>query len=184
MFGLFAASAERDAAQKLYAAIVTQARRPEFYVACGVADTPDGRFDMIVLHAALVIRRLGRQTPESERLAQAVFDYMFADLDQNLREMGVGDLGVGKRIKAMAKGFYGRLAAYDQAIRAGGGGDLASALRRNLYRKGTPTAAQLAAMAGYVLAQANALDAQPIAMLTAGTVRFEAPPRLAAGEAR
>lgn len=176
MFGAPSASSARRTAEELYRAIVVQARQPIFYTAGGVADTPDGRFDMILLHAALVIRRLGRETTGSERLAQALFDYMFADLDQNLREMGVGDLAVGKRIKAMARGFYGRLAAYDQAIRASDASALGEALRRNLYRKATPSPAQLAAMATYVLREVAALQAQPLNALAAGTLRFGLPP--------
>jgi cytochrome b pre-mRNA-processing protein 3 len=176
IFGRSRPSAGGAAAERLYRAVVAQARQPSFYTTCGVADTPDGRFDLIALHAALVIRRLSRHTFADRRLAQALFDYMFADLDQNLREMGVGDLGVGKRIKAMAKGFYGRLAAYDAAIVAADTVALGAALRRNLYRKEAPAEAQVAAMAAYVLAEAEALAARPLEALVTGERIFGAAP--------
>ena len=85
----------------LYAKLVAQARQPEFYARCGVPDTVDGRFDLISLHLFLVLHRLKRDRPESADLAQAVFDLMFHDMDQSLREMGAGDLGVGRRVKVM-----------------------------------------------------------------------------------
>lgn len=177
LFGRGTSARDGDTAERLYGAVVAQARQPAFYTGCGVADTPDGRFDLVALHAALVIRRLSRHRFADRRLAQALFDYMFADLDQNLREMGVGDLAVGKRIKAMAKGFYGRLAAYDAAIAAGDGEALADALRRNLYRKEEPAAGQVAAMAAYVLAEAAALAERPLeSLIEAGGV-FGPPPR-------
>ncbi len=162
-------------AHKIYVRIVEQARRPLFYLAYGVPDSPDGRFDMIAVHAALVLRRLRRDRPSADSLAQAVFDLMFVDLDQNLREMGVGDLAVGKRIKGMAKGFYGRLAAYEQGLEDTGGSGLADALKRNVYRHGLPTAEQLAAITAYVRREADALDRADSKMLAAGEVHFGTP---------
>ena len=160
----------------LYRAIVMQARQPAFYAACGVDDTPDGRWDLIVAHAVLVLRRLHRSPTETRQLGQALFDLMFADMDQNLREMGVGDLAVGKRIKAMAKAFYGRLAAYDQALAEGDGEALRAALRRNLYRKMQPQEAQVAMIEDYLRREAERLDTEPLAMLQAGRLHFGAPP--------
>lgn len=168
-------------AHKIYVRIVEQARQPTFYLVHGVPDTPDGRFDMIAVHAALVLRRLRRDRPLSDSLAQAVFDLMFADLDHNLREMGVGDLAVGKRIKGMAMGFYGRLAAYEQGLEELSGAGLAEALRRNVYRHGPPTAEQLAAIAAYVRREAESLDRADSKSLLAGELRFGAP-RAADGE--
>jgi cytochrome b pre-mRNA-processing protein 3 len=98
-------------ADRLYGAAVAQARNPAFYVECRVPDTLDGRFDLIVLHLCLLIRRLRREGETGATLAQALFDTTFDDMDRSLREMGVGDLGVGRRVKAMASAFYGRATA-------------------------------------------------------------------------
>ena len=107
------------------------ARAPELFESCGIPDTLDGRFDSLALHAALVIDRLRRE-PDGEALAQAFFDAMFHHLDLTLREIGVQDLGVGRRIKIMAEGFHGRALAYREAL-AGGPTFLAEVLRRNAY---------------------------------------------------
>jgi cytochrome b pre-mRNA-processing protein 3 len=107
------------------------ARAPELFEACGIPDTLDGRFDSLALHAALVIERLLRE-PDGEELAQAFFDVMFKHLDLTLREIGVQDLGVGRRIKIMAEGFHGRALAYREAM-AAGPTRLAEVLRRNAY---------------------------------------------------
>lgn len=165
-------------ARALYETIVLQARRPEFYAAGGIPDNIPGRFDMIALHAWLVMRRLKASEADQSRtaggLSQALFDLMFADMDQNLREMGVGDLSVGKKVKAMAQGFYGRVAAYDVGL-AGGPAVLAEALRRNLFATGSPDEAQVTAMAAY-LSEANLrLAAQPTARLLAGEAAFPEP---------
>lgn len=175
--GFFRESEIQSAARNLYNGIVSQARLPMFYVECGVPDTPDGRFDLIALHAALILRRLRRDHERTAPLAQALFDLMFADMDQNLREMGVGDLSVGKRIKAMAKAFYGRLAAYDAGLNDTGtdGGRLPAALKRNLYRKGFPRSDQVDAVVSYVRREASALDSVPVELLMVGDVRFGAP---------
>jgi cytochrome b pre-mRNA-processing protein 3 len=103
---------------------------------------------------------------------------MFADMDQNLREMGVGDLAIGKRIKAMATAFYGRLAAYDQALGDDDGEALRAALRRNLYRKMQPEEAHVAMIEAYLRHEAERLDAEPLATLQAGRLSFSAPPEL------
>jgi cytochrome b pre-mRNA-processing protein 3 len=165
-------------ATALYGAVVAQARQPAFYTACGVPDTVDGRFEMIALHMFLVLHRL--KTGGEGELAQQLFDIMFADMDRNLREMGAGDLGVGKRVRAMAEALYGRMAAYEEGL---GGDDvtLAASLRRNAF--GTvaapgPSPAVLQVLGNYLRAGAAALQAAPLAELNAGTVRFPAAPGL------
>ena len=109
-------TAKKQVADAIYAAIVAQARRPSFYRDAGVPDSLDGRFDVLVIHAFLFLRRLKREGETAAEVGQLVFDAMFADLDQNLREMGVGDLGIAKRVRKMASAFYGRTAAYDEAL--------------------------------------------------------------------
>lgn len=135
--------------QDLYIVIVAQARRPQFYEHLGVPDTANGRFELIVLHAYFVMRRLKEIGHPGTAISQALFDHMFADMDRNLREMGVGDLGVGRKIKAMATAYYGRLKAYDEGL-AQGPEILQSALQRNLFADVKPSEAQLAAMAAYI----------------------------------
>lgn len=174
MFERIQSGRRRDeAAHALYVAVVAQARRPEFYRQGGVADSLDGRFDMVVLHAFLVLRRLGAVGASAKPLSQAVFDLMFADMDANLRELGAPDVGIGRRVKAMAKAFYGRVAAYDEAI--GDADRLSQALLRNLYRGRAVSAETLAGVVRYVQAQASLLDQQEAAELLSGRVRFGEP---------
>jgi cytochrome b pre-mRNA-processing protein 3 len=172
LLDLFNAKGFDETARKIYAKIVAQARQPGFYTFCGVPDTADGRFDMILLHAFLLLRRLKRDHARTADLGQAVFDLMFADMDQNLREMGVGDLAVGKRVKGMAAAFYGRIAAYEAGLEDNDGKTLEDALRHNLYRKTSPRDDQVAAIAGYVGREAKDLDDMDTKALIAGEVAF------------
>ncbi|MFT6558334.1 ubiquinol-cytochrome C chaperone family protein [Sneathiella sp.] len=163
------------AAQELYKEIVRQARQPEFYIAAEVPDTVDGRYEMIALHAFLLMRRLKIDGDESLiKLSQAVFDLMFADMDQSLREIGVGDLSVGKRIKEMAKVFYGRVVAYEQALN-GDGETLETALERNHYGtcEVTPNAEVLSLLAEYVRQNDEYLKGQNSQDLEHGRVVFQ-----------
>lgn len=162
-------------ARQLYAAIVAQARHPLFYEGFRVPDTPDGRYDMIVLHAVLVFRRL-HADPAATELAQALFDAMFADFDESLREMGVGDLRVGKQVKALAKGLYGRIVAYGGCLDGGDMAGLADALGRNVYRHGSVDGRLALALAGYVAAAADHLAGIDAAGLAAGRLTFPPPP--------
>lgn len=161
-------------ARKLYRAAVEQARRPAFYARHGVPDSVDGRFDMIALHVFLLLHRLKRDGRAQGAVGQALFDLMFADMDASLREMGVGDLSVGRKVREMAEGFYGRVAAYEAGL-AGANDALEQALRRNLYGTAAPTAAQVAALAAYVRRQAAALARAPAEALLAGAAAFAAP---------
>ncbi len=157
----------------LYEAVVAQARQEPFYLRGQVADTIDGRFDLVVLHAFLLFRRLGRIGGEALELSQKTFDLMFADFDGCLREMGVSDMGMAPKIKKMAKAFYGRIQAYDGAL--DNTDALADALARNLYRGKLEAPEVLRAMVAYVQAQAALLDGQEDALLLRGQVRFSAP---------
>lgn len=160
----------RAAALAAYTHVVERAREPAFYVGWGVPDTLDGRFEVLALHIFLVLNRLKRETGEAAAFAQELFDTMFADLDSALREMGAGDLGVGRRVQAMAKGLYGRIAAYERGL--GDEAEMAAALRRNLFGTSTASAAQLAAFSAYARRQIAALAAQPVTALIAGRVAF------------
>jgi cytochrome b pre-mRNA-processing protein 3 len=173
LLGLFTRKPHERAGFALYGAAVAQARQPVFFEPpLGVPDTLDGRFDLVSLHTGLLVCRISRDAdPRAKDLAQAVFDAMFADMDLNLREMGVGDLAVGKRVKKMWEAFHGRAQAYDQALRAGDLDGLAEALARNVWRGAAPegAAARLAALAA---AADSALAAQPFAALVKGEATF------------
>ena len=160
-----------DNAYHVYGALVAQARRPYFYAGLDVADTLDGRFDMILLHAALVLHRLNAADGDKS-LAQDLVDVMFADLDRSLREMGVGDLAVPKRIAKLAADYNGRRTAYEAAL---GEGDeaLAAALARNVY--GRTDAAVGAPLARYVKQVEAALAEAPFAAFERGPIPFPAP---------
>lgn len=115
----------------IYGMIVTRAREPALYDGYGVPDTVDGRFDLVVLHLWMVLRRLGADM-DSRKLAQGLFDRFCSDMDANLREMGVGDMAVPKRMQAFGRAFYGRSAAYDATLTEGREA-LARALDKNVF---------------------------------------------------
>ncbi|QOZ69731.1 ubiquinol-cytochrome C chaperone family protein [Bradyrhizobium arachidis] len=132
--------------EAIYGMIVTQAREPIFYRDLGVSDTVNGRFDLLLLHLWLVLRRL-RTVQGATELSQALFDRFCEDMDDNLREMGVGDQTVPKRMRAFGEAFYGRVQAYDQAIEVGGEA-LAAAICKNILNgSGLDQARRLAAYA-------------------------------------
>ncbi len=169
MFGRFRQSSARAIASVLYGTIVAQARSPALYADLEVPDTVEGRFEMVVLHAALVLRRLqaGKLAQET---GQEVFDLFCADMDRSLREMGVGDLVVGKRMKKMAAAFYGRSAAYNEALAAAAPA-LSEALARNIFPDGRTAAPQLAA---YATAVAGRLAGVADEAILAGSLAFPA----------
>lgn len=181
MFALFKPNRAQEAAEQAYDRVVKQARRPAFFVDGGVPDTVDGRFELICLHAFLYLHRLKPEHPRAARLGQRFFDRMFADFDRSLREMGTGDLSVGREVKRMAAAFYGRIAAYEEGLDADGSA-LEPALARNLFGTAAPSAAQLAAMAAYIRREAAHLEMQDAAALLAGEVVFGDPPTVAATE--
>ena len=172
----FARKPPEDRSEELYARIVAQARRPEFYAGGGVPDSLDGRFEMLALHLFLVLHRLQRERadPACAALAQGLADRAAADFDANLREMGAGDLGVGRRVKRMAGALYGRIAAYEAGI-DGGEEALRQAIRRNLFGTVDPRGGQVAAMAGYLLAGHALLAGCPPTALARGAVDFPPP---------
>src|SRR6202166_3237522 len=147
----------RGTIEGIYGMIVTQAREPSFYRDLGVPDTVNGRFDLLVLHLWMVLRR-SKSIEGDANLSQALFDHFCDDMDANLREMGVGDLTVPKRMQAFGEAFYGRAAAYDLALIAGGGA-LAQALCKNILNgEGIEKARRLALYAQSVIAALAGLD--------------------------
>jgi len=163
-------------AYTLYTTAVTTARDPAWYGTLDVPDTLDGRFDMISLFAFLVVDRC-RADPDARGpvLAQAVFDAMFADMDHNLREMGVGDLSVGKKVKVMWEAFNGRARVYAAAIDSPDPDALTEALGRNVWRAETPPQSA-ATLAEAVRHERAHLAGQEFAALVSGRVSFLPPP--------
>lgn len=159
-------------AAELYGQVVARARSPEFYAEMGVTDDLDGRLDMVIVHAHLLFRRLkavdGDLAGSAHRLSQYVFDYMMSDMDRSLREIGVGDLSVGKQMKKIAKAFYGRSEAVEAAL--DDPATLPQVLTETVYRRGVPDAVAPARLAVALQASVMALDTMPDAdFLTPGT---------------
>jgi cytochrome b pre-mRNA-processing protein 3 len=174
LLSIFKAKHER-AGFALYTAAVTAARAPVYFqppeAGLGVADTLDGRFDLVGLFAALLIRRLRGLPPPGAELAQAVFDAMFADMDFNLRELGVGDMSLAKRMRDMWEAFHGRALAYEAPLAAGDAEGLAAALARNVWR-GAPPPGAAARLARAALLQDRHLATIDLAELRGGRVSF------------
>ncbi len=155
----------RPQPEALYAAIVAAARQPKFYAEWAVPDTVDGRFDMIVLHLYLVFDRLRTEPLEFRQSLSALF---FADMDRSIREMGAGDLSVGKKVRRMAEAFGGRVEAYELA-RAEGALAIEQALTRNVYA-GLP--GNVSALRDYMEKALEALRLQQPEKIIAGQVVF------------
>lgn len=172
-FGLLGRGRFERTGFELYTGAVAAARDPYFYAELGVPDTLDGRFDLVGLHAALLIRHLRTLPAPGTAVAQAVFDAMFSDMDTNLRELGVGDMTVARNVRAMWEAFHGRALAYGAALDDPDPAALPGALVRNVWR-GTD-APGATALAGVVRTQMARLEATPAADLLAGRFRFAAP---------
>lgn len=171
LLGLLRRKPFERAGFELYTASVAAARAPSLFGTIGVPDTLEGRFDAIALHVALLVHRLRHDPdPRGRDLAQAVFDAMFADMDLNLREMGVGDMSIGRRVKTMWEAFHGRARAYEEAMGAAGMAEsapLEAALARNIWR-GEPPEGAPALLAARARRIAAALSAREIGDLAAG----------------
>ena len=155
------------AGRALYAATVAQARTTALYADLGAPDTPEGRFEIYSLHVYLLLARLKDQGEQAAETAQALFDTYLSGLDDGLRELGVGDLTVGKRMRKLGEAFYGRIQSYEAALAAlPDMGPLEALLARTVYAGAE--APQVPALAAYVIAQREALAAQPLDALCAG----------------
>ncbi|WP_293676615.1 ubiquinol-cytochrome C chaperone family protein [uncultured Phenylobacterium sp.] len=155
------------AGRELYARAVAQARTPALYADLGAPDTPEGRFEIYSLHVYLLLERLKDQGPPAADTAQGLFDTYVSALDNSLRELGVGDLSVGKRMRKLAEAFYGRIKGYEAALAALPDRTALEALvARTVYAEAD--AAQAPALAGYIVARREALAAAPLERLLSG----------------
>jgi cytochrome b pre-mRNA-processing protein 3 len=175
MFHFFRRDPSNHSIATLYGTIVAQARAAPFYRIYGVPDTVNGRFEMVVLHTVLVLRRLESESLPLRRLGQGLFDRFCRDMDGSLREMGVGDLAVPAKMRKIGEAFYGRKAAYEAALAAPDPEPLVAALERNVF--GAQTGADLGTvrLAAYVRAVAARLANQDGRALSRAELAFPAP---------
>jgi cytochrome b pre-mRNA-processing protein 3 len=156
----------------LYASIILQARTESFYSLYGVPDTLNGRFDLITLHMFIVLRRLKDLGDEGVKVSQDLFDIMFADMDKNMREMGVGDLSVGKKVKILATAFYGRIKSYDNGIADLNDETLLGCLRRNLFLDTVPNEEHVLIVMNYLAREVKASKEWTIADIKTNNFSF------------
>lgn len=161
MFNRFFPRSRRDMdnAASLYGAIVAQARSPALYAEIGVPDNIGGRFEMVVLHAILLIQRLEMGDGSNRAVGQRVFDHFCRDMDSALREMGIGDLSVPKHMRRVGEAYFGRVAAYQPGLSARDTAALAEAIERTVFG-GASTSSSAKSLAGYVLAAAESVGKQ------------------------
>jgi cytochrome b pre-mRNA-processing protein 3 len=185
MFHLFRRSPSNHSIASLYGTIVAQARAAPFYRICGVPDTVNGRFEMVVLHTVLVLRRLEKEPLPLRRIGQELFDRFCRDMDGSLREMGVGDLAVPTKMRKIGEAFYGRQAAYGAALAADHPEPLVAALERNVLGAQTGTSG-LGAMrfATYVRAAVESLAEQDGQALSRAELTFPNPEEIIGADER
>ena len=163
---------EANAAHDLYVTTIEAARDPWLYNDCGVPDTPEGRFEALTLMAFIVLNRL-KDIEDAEGVAQAYFDIMFEDIDSNLREMGVGESTLAKRMKKLASSFYGRVKTYDDAITSGDPTQWSQTIMRYLYNEVSVSEQMVNAVAQYSREIVEGIAKQAPDALIAGTISFE-----------
>ncbi len=156
---LFKPRPAQAAGRALYAEIVTQSRTPGLYADLGAPDTVEGRFELYSLHVYLLLERLKGQGEQAGETAQALFDTYLSALDHSLREMGVGDLSVGKKMRKLGEAFYGRVKSYEAAFKAlPDTAALQALLARTVYEQGG--AEHTEKLAAYVVTRRTALASQ------------------------
>lgn len=184
MFGLFKKKKPYEQQSfDLFLSAQEAARDPYFYEELAVPDTTEGRFDLLLVHLFLIIHRV-KDEEGGRALAQALFDSVFFNIDEGYREIGVGDMGVPKRIKKLMLAFNGRMHAYEQSI-AAGRAELEAALDRNLYNLvhfEDGDTSVLNAMSGYVLKNTKHLQSQSITAIMGGHIDFIAPEKISEGD--
>lgn len=181
LFG-FPSRSNRMVVDALYGEIVAAARQPSLYSSWQVPDTPLGRYEMIALHLFLLLHRLRAEEGVVREIAQELTDEFFREVEHSIRELGVGDVGVPKRMKKLARMFYGRVGAYDAALDTNDVPALAAALARNV-RPEAGSWPEATDLARYTLAARDALAGQPAEAFVAGKLAFPLPRETARGEA-
>ncbi len=160
-------------ASDIYGAIVTQARRQDFYAKLGIPDTPTGRYEMVVLHLFLALERLRTLGAPAGTLDRALIEAFVTDMDDSLREMGTGDVAVAKKVRRAAAGLFERSKAYREALAADDPEELVRLLARHgLVGDADETSRR--ALASYVRAAAACLADQDDATVLAGCIAFPA----------
>ncbi|MCX8504392.1 MAG: ubiquinol-cytochrome C chaperone [Beijerinckiaceae bacterium] len=158
-FGLFGRRRKnRDVIERLYKAVVEQSRSVTFYQTIGVPDTLEGRFELLTLHMTLISRRLKALPSPGPDMSQDLVDLTFAQFETALREIGVGDISIPKRMKVMASAYLGRASAYDEALRKNEAGLLAEALARNLFGNAEKPSNAVEKVTNYVIQSSQALE--------------------------
>jgi cytochrome b pre-mRNA-processing protein 3 len=178
--GLFRPRPATLAGRLLFERAAAQARTPALYRDGAVPDTIEGRFECYALHVDLVLYRLKAQGPQAAEIGQALFDKFLDNLDEGLRDMGVGDLSVGKKMRKLGEAIYGRMKGYDAALDgvlsdsavARDLAPLAAMIGRVFF--GADDAPQAEPLAAYVVASAQALAAQPLDQVLAGDLVWPA----------
>jgi cytochrome b pre-mRNA-processing protein 3 len=177
---LFRRTPSEASIASLYGTIVAQARAPVFYQNYGVPDTVNGRLEMIMLHAVLFLWRVEGESAPVRQLGQALFDYFCRDMDDSMREMGVGDLAVPRRMRRIGEAFYGRQAAYRAALAGPGRAEVVAALQRNIYEgDGAPDCVER--LATYVREAVAHLAQQPGESFVRAQIVFPDPAEVPVG---
>ncbi|MEI2301552.1 ubiquinol-cytochrome C chaperone family protein [Ensifer sp. MJa1] len=173
IFGLFKRkSGNTTIVERQYALLTSAARQPYLYTDLDVPDTVMGRFEMLSAMLILYFRRTRASARPGQEIAQEIIDAFFEDVDHSIRELGVGDAGVPKKMKKLASMYYGRLEAYATALEEKDGVALAAALRRNFHPDGGDAAPTMDALAAYLLAvEAQLVDVDE-AVVEAGQLRI------------
>jgi cytochrome b pre-mRNA-processing protein 3 len=179
----FRRSKQEATIDALYGMIVAQARSPSFYRDYAVPDTVTGRLDMIVLHLVLVLRGMKDRDNSVPPDGQQLFDRFCRDIDDNFREMGVGDLAVPKKMRRVAEDFYGRAQAYESALGSNDAGSLEAAVARNIFGVPEPTAGARR-LAAYIRKTAAALDRRQEGRLTPANLEFPDPEAVVPSESK
>lgn len=162
---------EANAAHDLYVATIKSARDPWLFNDCGVPDTPEGRFEALTLMAFIVLNRL-KDIEGAAGVSQAYFDIMFEDIDANLREMGVGEATIAKRMKKLAGSFYGRVKTYDEALLSDEPAKWPETIKRYLFNETEVSDVTVAAVAAYSSDIAQSIATQRADDLLAGKITF------------
>ncbi|MCB1446221.1 MAG: ubiquinol-cytochrome C chaperone [Rhizobiaceae bacterium] len=169
IFGLFRKNKVSHAVMvRQYEALNRTARDPAFFESMNVPDTVMGRFEMLAIVLILYFRRTAAAGDEVKAIAQEIVEAFFQDLDHSMRELGIGDNGVPKRMKKLAGMFYGRLDSYARALEAGDGEALEAALRRNIHPENADGALSMRRLADYMVKAEDALKAVPESVLVRG----------------